>query len=101
MDKKFYTVITRRVVGIFDAHWKCKKIIEETPTFDIKVFAEQHQAEGYIRRHLSESDRRDFGLDRCPPYVNKKFVRKSSYIANKEQKCRDYNEAHKNESNAM
>lgn len=86
MSKKLFAVITPSIVGIFDQWFIVKQIIDWTPTFKYMTFSTKREAVGFIRSNLSDEDWEDFCLDRCPLYINKKFVRLKKYIENKEAK---------------
>lgn len=81
---KYYAVVTPDIVGIFTNWFVVSKLVKGTKKTHYKSFVELEPAKAYVFEHLSEEDILDFCLDRCPIYINKRFVRKAQYISEKE-----------------
>lgn len=81
---KYYAVVTPDIVGIFTNWFIVSKLVKGTKRTHYKSFEELESAKSYMFEHLSEEDIPDFGLDRCPIFLNKRFVRKAQYISEKE-----------------
>jgi len=84
MISKFYAVITPDIIGVF-TNWKdVEPLVIGTKKAIHKSFSSYDGAKSFVFDHLTDDDILDFCLDRCPLYLNKKFVRKKQFIAAKE-----------------
>lgn len=81
---KYYAFITPESVGIFNDWNKVENHIVGIKNSYHKSFKDYEDAKSFIFSHLSEYDILDFCLDRCNLYLNKCFVRKAQFIAEKE-----------------
>lgn len=81
---KYYAVVTPDIVGIFTNWFVVSKLVKGTKRTHYKSFEELEGAKAYVFEHLSEEDIQDFGLDRCPIFLNKKFLRCKAFIEKRE-----------------
>lgn len=88
MKNKYYAVITPNVLGIFTNWTSASALVTGTKNSQHKSFPVYEDAKQYIVSELSPIDIIDFGLDRCSLFLNKKFVRKAQFIADKEAHSR-------------
>ncbi len=85
---KYYAFITPFAVGIFTQWPEVDAIVTGTKGAHHRSFCTFEAAQDFILSNLPEMDRQDFGLNRNPIYLNKKFVRTKQFFAEKEAKKR-------------
>lgn len=80
---KYYAFVTQEAVGVFTDWDRVKLIVFGRKRALHKSFTSFDAAKAYLLSNISEMDLYDFGLDRCPLFLNKKFVRKMQFISDK------------------
>jgi len=80
MKSKYYAVLTSNLVAIFTSWEYTSKAVIGIKNVRHKSFPSYDEAKCFIMSELSHMDAIDFGLDRCPLYLNKKFVRRNEFI---------------------
>lgn len=83
---KYYSFITQDAIGVFTDWDNVSSLITGAKGAQHKKFFTYEQAKSFIIDALSEADMVDFGLDKMPIYLNKKYVRKNSFIESKQSK---------------
>lgn len=77
---KFYAVVTPETTGIFTSWSRVCSIVIGTKNAIHKSFSTYDEAKDFVFSNLCEIDIQDFGLNLCPLYLNKKFVRYDKFI---------------------
>lgn len=82
-SKKFYAVVTPDVTGVFTDWGVTKSIVDGVKDAHHKSFSTFEQAKKYMLENLTFAAYKDFGLDRCPVFPDKKYVCMKAFIGQK------------------